>query len=74
VCYASPEFRRASRIELTKQAFAGRPSAEMVARSAERFEIVGVVRDLGLDPDDGGNEQPAMFHAIPAGKRGHRRW
>ena len=41
--------------------------AEMVARSAEWFDIVGVVRDLGLDPDDRGNEQPAVFHAASAG-------
>jgi hypothetical protein len=40
--------------------------AEMVARSAEWFDIVGVVRDLGLDPDDRGNEQPALFHAASA--------
>ena len=31
------------------------------------FEIVGVVRDLGLDPDDEGNEVPYVFHAAPAG-------
>jgi putative ABC transport system permease protein len=31
------------------------------------FEIVGVVRDLGLDPDDEGNEAPYVFHAAPAG-------
>jgi putative ABC transport system permease protein len=40
--------------------------AEMVARSAEWFDIVGVVRDFGLDPDDAGNEQPAVFHAASA--------
>ncbi|HVQ15449.1 MAG TPA: FtsX-like permease family protein, partial [Vicinamibacterales bacterium] len=27
------------------------------------FEIVGVVRDLGLDPDDSGDELPYVFHA-----------
>jgi putative ABC transport system permease protein len=31
------------------------------------FEIVGVVRDLGLDPDDLGNERPYVFHAASAG-------
>jgi predicted permease len=41
--------------------------AEMVARSAEWFDIVGVVRDLGLDPDDRGREKPAVFHAASAG-------
>ena len=30
------------------------------------FEIVGVVRDMGLDPDDLGNEQPFVFHATSA--------
>ncbi len=41
--------------------------AEMVARSAEWFDIVGVVRDFGLDPDDRGNERPVVFHAASAG-------
>jgi predicted permease len=31
------------------------------------FEIVGVVRDVGLDPDDEGNELPFVFHAASAG-------
>ncbi len=31
------------------------------------FEIVGVVRDVGLDPDDWGNERPYVFHAAAAG-------
>jgi hypothetical protein len=30
-------------------------------------EIVGVVRDFGLDPDDNGNERPHLFHAASAG-------
>ncbi len=30
-------------------------------------EIVGVVRDFGLDPDDNGNELPHVFYAVPAG-------
>jgi putative ABC transport system permease protein len=30
-------------------------------------EIVGIVRDFGLDPDDSGNEQPHVFHAASAG-------
>lgn len=41
-------------------------------RSAESttgqwFEIVGVVRDFGLNPDDEGNEEPCVFHPAPAG-------
>ena len=31
------------------------------------FEIVGVVRDFDVDPDDKGNEQPCVFHAATAG-------
>ena len=31
------------------------------------FEIVGVVRDFGLDPDDKGDEQASVFHAASAG-------
>jgi hypothetical protein len=31
------------------------------------LEIVGVVRDLGLDPDDSGHERPYVFHASSAG-------
>ena len=31
------------------------------------FEIVGVVRDVGLDPDDLGDERPFVFHAASAG-------
>ena len=31
------------------------------------FEIVGVVRDFDLDPDDKGDEQPCVFHAATAG-------
>lgn len=31
------------------------------------FEIVGVVRDVGLDPDDRGDERPYVFHAAAAG-------
>ena len=31
------------------------------------FEIVGVVRDVGLNPDDWGDERPYVFHAAAAG-------
>jgi putative ABC transport system permease protein len=31
------------------------------------FEIVGVVRDFGLDPDDLGDERPFVFHAATEG-------
>ena len=43
-------------------------SAEASADKWEPWgEIVGVVRDFGLDPDDNGNEQPHLFHAASAG-------
>jgi hypothetical protein len=31
------------------------------------FEIVGVVRNVGLDPDDAGDERPYVFHAASPG-------
>jgi predicted permease len=33
----------------------------------EWSEIIGVVRDFGLDPDDDGTEQPHVFHAAQPG-------
>jgi putative ABC transport system permease protein len=53
------------------------PSAQPGASETERsaaaeasvdkwFEIVGVVRDIGLDPDDMGDERPFVFHTAPA--------
>jgi putative ABC transport system permease protein len=42
------------------------PSAAAEAPADRWFEIVGVVRDLGLDPDDEGNEVPFVFHAASA--------
>jgi putative ABC transport system permease protein len=42
-------------------------SAQPGASAAEPwFEIVGVVRDVGMDPDDEGNETPHVFHAARA--------
>jgi hypothetical protein len=32
------------------------------------FEIVGVVRDLGLDPNDEGEEAAQVFHAVSVGR------
>ena len=37
------------------------------AASDTAYEIVGVARDIGLNPDDSGDEQPSVFHAAPAG-------
>ena len=43
-------------------------SAEASADEWEPWsEIVGVVRDFGLDPDDEGNEKPHVFHAASPG-------
>jgi putative ABC transport system permease protein len=43
-------------------------SAGSDARSADTwFEIVGVVRDFGLDPGEDGSEQPFVFHAASPG-------
>jgi putative ABC transport system permease protein len=33
------------------------------SETEQSFEIVGVVRDFGLDPDDEGHEAPSVFHA-----------
>jgi predicted permease len=43
------------------------PSAAAEASADKWFEIVGVVRDFGLDPDDEGNEQSYVFHAASTG-------
>jgi putative ABC transport system permease protein len=44
----------------TQDAAAGEASV------ATLFEIVGVARDIGLDPDDEGNESPYVFHPATA--------
>jgi predicted permease len=44
-------------------------SAPSAAAAAEPWlEIVGVVRDFGLDPDEEGHEQPYAFRAASSGK------
>ncbi|HZI80452.1 MAG TPA: ABC transporter permease, partial [Vicinamibacterales bacterium] len=42
-------------------------SAQPGASTTPWYDIVGVVRDLGLDPDDAGDEQPFVFHAAAPG-------
>ena len=42
------------------------PSAAAEASADKPFEIVGVVRDLGLDPGEQGDEAAYVFHAAPA--------
>jgi hypothetical protein len=44
-------------------------SSDQLETSGEEqlFEIVGVVRDFGLHPDDRGDELPFVFHAASAG-------
>ena len=44
-----------------------RPSAASTSEAKKWFEIVGVVRDVGLNPDDSGDEGPYVFHAASAG-------
>jgi putative ABC transport system permease protein len=39
------------------------PSAFVEARADTWYEIIGIVRDLGLDPNDEGEEAPQVFHA-----------
>ena len=43
------------------------PSAAAAASADTWLEIVGVVRDIGLDPDDDGNEVPQVFQPASAG-------
>jgi putative ABC transport system permease protein len=43
------------------------PAAAAEASADKWFEIVGVVRDFGLTPDDAGNERPYVFHAASSG-------
>jgi putative ABC transport system permease protein len=42
-------------------------SAASASATGPWFEIVGVVRDFGLDPDDSGDELPFVFHATSVG-------
>lgn len=42
--------------------YAAASSRQDAETTEEWFEIVGVVRDFGLDPDDAGDEQPFVFH------------
>ncbi|HLG54010.1 MAG TPA: ABC transporter permease [Vicinamibacterales bacterium] len=45
---------------------AAEPSAAAGASADKPFEIVGVVRDLGLDPGEQGDEAAYVFHAASA--------
>jgi hypothetical protein len=45
---------------------AAEPSAAAEASADKTFEIVGVVRDLGLDPEEQGDETSYVFHAASA--------
>jgi predicted permease len=45
---------------------AAEPSAAAEASADKPFEIVGVVRDLGLDPGEQGDEAAYVFHAASA--------
>jgi len=43
------------------------PPREARQADSSGFEIVGVVRDFNLNPDDSGDEQPFVFHTASAG-------
>ena len=53
-----------ARLQYPASAARGDASA---AQPAGWFEIVGVVRNVGLDPDDSGEELPFVFHPASAG-------
>ncbi len=53
-----------ARLRYSHRSAATATDPDAAEASADRwFEIVGVVRDFGLDPDDEGHEQPGVFHA-----------
>jgi putative ABC transport system permease protein len=71
------DWNPAARTVVVNEAFArdfasraGRRHTPLGARltySDGSYEIVGIVRNLGLDPDDSGNEAPFVFRPTPAG-------
>jgi predicted permease len=59
------------RADATASAFAEATVDRLAAAEASAgiwFEIVGVVRDLGLDPNDEGEEAAQVFHAVSVGR------
>ncbi len=58
--------READRRSALASGIPGHPRRSDASAAEPWFEIVGVVRDVGLDPDDSGNEQPYVFHAASA--------
>jgi predicted permease len=64
---ASPIGARLRYVTLSAESGAAGPSAAGDASADTWLEIVGVVRDFGLDPDEAGNEQPFAFHAASPG-------
>jgi hypothetical protein len=57
-----------ARLRYSDRTAASATGRSAAAEASDRwFEIVGVVRDLGLDPDDEGNESPGIFHAASPG-------
>jgi predicted permease len=55
-----------ARLRYTNRSAATAPSAAN-ASADKWYEIVGVVRDFGLDPDEEGNEGPYVYHAATQG-------
>jgi hypothetical protein len=47
--------------------YRARGDAAETPASEPGFDVVGVVRDFNLDPDDDGHESPIVFHAALAG-------
>jgi predicted permease len=75
--FQAGDWNPAARTIIVNEAFArdfasraGRRSTPLGARltyAEGSYEIVGIVRNLGLDPDDSGNEAPFVFRPTPAG-------
>jgi hypothetical protein len=51
-----------------KSATASAEPSSTAASADTWHEIVGIVRDIGLDPDDEGNEEPQVFQPASAGE------
>jgi putative ABC transport system permease protein len=66
---ASPIGARVRYLASTERSGAAQmePSAAAEASADKWFEIVGVVRDFGVTPDDEGRERPYVFHAASPG-------
>ena len=73
--FQAADWNPAARTVIVNEAFArtfarqsgGRsPIGSRLTYADTSYEVVGVVRNVGLDPDDSGDEQPFVFRATPA--------